>query len=77
MQIKTAAELKKMSIDQLESYRNRLSQEYGKLTVASRAAGVVKSEKIAATPRARGQAKIAEGREIIALATAKEAEANG
>ncbi len=74
MEIKKGAALRSMSVDELEVYRNQIARESDKLKTAFRAAGAVKSEKVASTPRAIGQAKIAEGRAIIALAAAEEAE---
>ena len=78
MEIKTKAALRKLSIDELEDYRNGIASEIDKLRDASRAAGVIKSEKIADTPEAKAKAKIAEGRaELASLAVESSAERAG
>lgn len=66
METKTVTQLKQLSIDQLESYRNSISKEIAKLKKSSHAAGEIKAKRIAETPEAIAKAKINEGREELA-----------
>ena len=66
------AEMKAMSVDELEDYRNGLAKQTADLQVEFRMAGMVKADKIASSPKAKALAKIAEGREELAASAEEE-----